>query len=117
MLHEMQLGVSRVDAFRHLSERTDVDELKGFVLALIQADVFGVSVANVLRAQSRELRIARRQRAEEKAMKVPVKLLFPMLLCIMPALFVVLVAPGVMRIVETLFGPNGVFNAGGRGIP
>jgi tight adherence protein C len=117
MLHEMQLGVSRVDAFRHLSERTDVDELKGFVLAMIQADVFGVSVASVLRAQSRELRTKRRQRAEEKAIKVPVKLLFPMLLCIMPALFVVLVAPGVLKIVDTLFGPNGVFSTGGTGIP
>jgi tight adherence protein C len=117
MLHEMQLGVSRVDAFRHLSERTNVDELKGFVLAMIQADVFGVSVASVLRAQSRELRTQRRQRAEEKAIKVPVKLLFPMLLCIMPALFVVLIAPGVLKIAETLFGPSGVFSSGGSGIP
>ncbi len=94
-----------------------MDELKGFVLAMIQADVFGVSVASVLRAQSRELRTQRRQRAEEKAIKVPVKLLFPMLLCIMPALFVVLIAPGVLKIAETLFGPSGVFSSGGSGIP
>jgi len=109
MLHEMQLGVSRVDAFRHLSERTNVDELKGFVLAMIQADVFGVAIAGVLRSQSKDLRIERRQRAEERAMKVPVKLLFPMLLCIMPALFVVIVGPGVIRIADTFFGPGGVF--------
>ena len=110
MLHEMQLGVSRVDAFRHLSERTNVEDLRGFVLAMIQADVFGVSIAKVLRSQARELRIKRRQRAEERAMKVPVKLLFPMLLCIFPAMFVVLLAPGVIRIVHTLFGPGGVLD-------
>jgi len=110
MLHEMQLGVSRVDAFRHLSERTNVEELRGFVLAMIQADVFGVSIAKVLRSQARELRIKRRQRAEEKAMKVPIKLLFPMLTCIFPAMFVVLVAPGVIRIVDTLFASGGVFS-------
>ncbi len=112
MLHEMQLGVSRIDAFRHLSDRTDVEELNGFVLAMIQADVFGVSIANVLRSQSQELRTERRQRAEEKAMKVPVKLLFPMLLCIMPALFVVIVGPGVIRIAHTFFGPGGIFSSG-----
>jgi tight adherence protein C len=117
MLHEMQLGVSRSDAFRHLSERTDVEELKGFVLAMIQADVFGVSISSVLRSQSRDLRTARRQRAEEKAMKVPVKLLFPMLLCVMPALFVVIVGPGVIRIMHTLFGPTGLFNSGPKTFP
>ena len=109
MLHEMQLGVSRSEAFRHLGERTDVEELNGFVLAMIQADVFGVSVASVLRSQSKELRTERRQRAEEKAMKVPVKLLFPMLICIMPALFVVIIGPGVIRIIHTFFSAGGVF--------
>lgn len=107
MLHEMQLGVTRVDAFRHLSERTTVDEVKGFVLAMIQADVFGVSIAKVLRAQARELRTRRRQRAEERAMKTPVKLLFPMIFCILPALLVVIAGPGVIRIGRVLFGPGG----------
>lgn len=109
MLHEMQLGVSRVDAFRHLGERTNVEELKGLVLAMVQADVFGVSIAGVLRAQSHELRIRRRQRAEEKALKLPVKLLFPMILCIFPALMVVIAGPAVVKIMHAFFGPGGVF--------
>jgi tight adherence protein C len=102
MLHEMQLGISRSDAMRNLSERTDIQELRSFVLAMVQADVFGVSVANVLRSQSQELRTKRRQRAEERAMKIPVKLLFPMIVCILPALLVVVVGPGVIRIADFL---------------
>jgi tight adherence protein C len=102
MLHEMQLGVRRSDAMRSLSERTDVTELRSFVLAMVQADVFGVSVANVLRSQSHELRTKRRQRAEERAMKIPVKLLFPMIICILPALLILVVGPGVIRIAEVL---------------
>jgi tight adherence protein C len=103
MLHEMQLGVARADAFRHLSERIDIPELRAFVLAMIQADVFGVSISSVLRTQAGEIRTKRRQRAEERAMKVPTKLLFPMLFCILPAMFVVLVAPGVLKVVKGLF--------------
>ncbi|MEP7033885.1 MAG: type II secretion system F family protein [Actinomycetota bacterium] len=106
LLHEMQLGAPRVEAMRRLSERTSVEELKSFVLAMVQADVFGVSISNVLRGQSQELRVKRRQRAEEKAMKTPVKLLFPMICCIMPSLLVVIVGPGVIRI-SHLFGPVG----------
>jgi tight adherence protein C len=102
MLHEMQLGVRRSDAMRSLSERTNVTELRSFVLAMVQADVFGVSVANVLRSQSQELRTKRRQRAEERAMKIPVKLLFPMIICILPALLILVVGPGVIRIAEVL---------------
>ena len=103
MLHEMQLGARRVDAMRHLADRTDVVELRSFVLAMVQADVFGVSIANILRSQSQELRTKRRQRAEERAMKMPVKLVFPMILCILPALMVVVVGPGVIKIAENLF--------------
>lgn len=102
MLHEMQLGTRRTDAMRHLSERTNVEELRSFVLAMVQADVFGVSVANVLRSQSQELRTKRRQRAEERAMKIPVKLLFPMIVCILPALMVLVVGPGAIRIADVL---------------
>jgi tight adherence protein C len=104
MLQEVQLGVSRIDALRHLGERTDVDELDSFVLSMIQADVFGVSVAKVLRAQAKELRTKRRQRAEEKAMQVPVKILFPLIFCVMPALFVVILGPGAIRIFTEFFG-------------
>jgi len=103
MLHEMQLGVKRSDAMRNLSDRTNVQELRSFVLAMVQADVFGVSVANVLRSQSHELRTKRRQRAEERAMKTPVKLLFPMIVCILPALLVLVVGPGAIRIAHVLF--------------
>ena len=110
LLHEMQLGARRIDAMRHLSERTSVDELRSFVLAMVQADVFGVSIANVLRAQSQELRTKRRQRAEEKAMKTPVKLLFPMICCILPALMVLIVGPGAIRIAH-IFGPGGIGGA------
>jgi tight adherence protein C len=108
MLHEMQLGVARVDAFRHLSERIDVQELRAFVLAMIQADVFGVSISGVLRTQAIEIRTKRRQRAEERAMRVPTKLLFPMLFCILPAMFVVLVAPAVLQVIKALFR-TGIF--------
>jgi len=101
MLQEIQLGVSRSDAFRHLADRTDVEELNAFALAMIQADVFGVSIASVLRTQAQQLRIKRRQRAEAKAQQTPVKIVFPLILCILPALFVVIVGPGAIRIART----------------
>jgi tight adherence protein C len=104
LLQEMQIGATRKDAFRHLADRTDVDELRAFVLAMIQADVFGISVSKVLRSQAKDLRIKRRQRAEEKAMKVPVKLIFPLIFCILPAMLVVLLGPGMIRILDALFG-------------
>jgi tight adherence protein C len=103
MLQEVQLGVPRVDAFRHLADRTSVEELKAFVLAMVQADIFGVSVAKVLRSQAKDLRTRRRQRAEEKAIKVPVKILFPLIFCILPAMFVVLLGPGVITVLRTIF--------------
>jgi tight adherence protein C len=102
MLHEMQLGIKRSDAMRNLADRTNVPELRSFVLAMVQADVFGVSVGNVLRAQSQELRTKRRQHAEERAMKTPVKLLFPMTVCILPALLVLVIGPAAIRIVDVL---------------
>ncbi len=101
---EIQIGVSRADAFRHLGERTNVAELRGFTLAMIQADLFGVSIANVLRAQSRELRQKRRQRAEEIAQKIPVKLLFPMIFLVLPATFIVVLGPGAIKIYQQFFG-------------
>jgi tight adherence protein C len=103
MLQEMQIGVSRTEALRHLNDRTDVPELDGFVLSMIQADKYGVGVAKVLRAQSQELRQKRRQRAEETAQKVPVKLLFPMIFMILPAMFIVILGPGAIKVYEFFF--------------
>ncbi len=102
MLQEIQLGVPRSEAFRHLAERTDVEELNAFALAMIQADVFGVSIASVLRTQAQQLRIKRRQRAEAKAQQTPVKIVFPLVVCVLPALFVVIVGPGAIQIMDGL---------------
>jgi tight adherence protein C len=99
-LQEVQLGRSRNEAMRNLADRSNVPELRAFVLAMVQADVFGVSVANVLRVQAKEMRVKRRQLAEERAMKVPIKVLFPVLFCIFPALFVVILGPAIMRIAD-----------------
>jgi tight adherence protein C len=101
MLQEIQLGVPRSDAFRHLAERTDVEELNAFALAMVQADVFGVSIASVLRTQAAQLRIKRRQAIEAKAAQTPVKIVFPLILCVLPALFVVIVGPGAIQIVRS----------------
>jgi tight adherence protein C len=104
MLQEMQVGVARADALRNVADRNDVDELKGFVLAMVQAEQFGVSIAKVLRSQAGQLRTKRRQRAEEKAMKIPVKILFPLIFCILPAMFVVLLGPGIIRVASQFLG-------------
>ena len=103
LLQEVQIGVSRAEAFRHLGDRTNVPELQSFTLSMIQADLFGVSIANVLRAQSKELRQKRRQRAEELAQRIPVKLLFPMIFLVLPALFVIVLGPGAIKIYQQFF--------------
>jgi tight adherence protein C len=106
MLQELQLGVSRKEALRSLANRNEIEELTGFVTAMVQADEFGVSVAKVLRAQSKELRARRRQRAEEKAMKVPVKLLVPLIVGFLPAIIVSIVGPGIIRLVQVFSGQS-----------
>ncbi|MGZ4685261.1 type II secretion system F family protein [Oryzihumus sp.] len=106
VLQEIQIGKSRGEAFSAMAARTKVTEVRTFVTALVQADRLGLPIAAVLREQSVQMRLVRRQRAEEKAQKIPVKILFPMLLCIFPALFIVIIGPGVIRIVQT-FGQMG----------
>lgn len=97
-LQEVQAGIPRTEAFRHLSARVDVPELSTFVTSMVQADVFGISVANVLRAQAKEMRTKRRQLAEETAQKAPVKLVFPLVLCILPATLIVILGPAIVAI-------------------
>jgi tight adherence protein C len=99
VLQEIQIGKPRGDAFSALAERTNVPEIKTFVTALVQADRLGLPIGKVLREQANQMRLIRRQRAEEKAQKVPIKILFPMLLCIFPALFIVVIGPGAIKVV------------------
>jgi tight adherence protein C len=100
MLGEVRAGASRADAMRALETRTNVPEIRSFVLAILQADTFGVSIGRVLRAQADEMRIKRRQIAQEQAQKAPVKMLIPMVFCIFPALFVIVLGPAVLRILN-----------------
>jgi tight adherence protein C len=104
VLQEMQIGLGRSEAMRALGERTDLPELRSFVTAMVQADAFGIPIAQVLRIQAREMRVKRRQRAEEQAQKVPVKILFPLIFCILPALFVVILGPAVIQLYHSFSG-------------
>jgi tight adherence protein C len=99
---ELKAGKRRVDALRNLAERTAVDDLRKLVAVLIQADRFGTGVAQSLRAHSDYMRVQARQKAEEKAAKLGVKLVFPIFFCILPSLFVVTVGPTVVRIMRDL---------------
>lgn len=101
MLGEVRAGASRAEAMRAMERRTDVPELRSFVLAILQADTFGVSIGRVLRAQADEMRIKRRQMAQEKAQKAPVKMMIPMVFCVFPALFVVVIGPAIINITRS----------------
>jgi tight adherence protein C len=103
---EIRAGSSRVDALRNLARRTGVQDVQSLVAVLVQTDRLGTSVAAALRAQSDSLRIRRRQRAEEQAHKTGVKLVFPLVLCIFPGLLVILLAPGMLRVIRALSGLN-----------
>jgi tight adherence protein C len=98
-LQDIAVGQPRREAYLALAERTGVPDLRRFIGAVVQADAYGVSIADVLRTQAQEMRLKRRQRAEEKAMQIPVKVIFPLILCILPTLFIVLLGPAVMDMV------------------
>lgn len=100
MLGEVRAGATRSDAMRALDERTDIPEIRSFVMAILQADTFGVPIGRVLRSQADEMRIRRRQFAQERAQKAPVKMMVPMVFCIFPSLFVVVLGPAMISIRE-----------------
>ena len=100
VLQEMQVGKSRSEALRAMTERTDVPELRSFVSAMIQSAELGISIGAVLREQSKEMRIRRRQRAEEKAQKLQVKILLPLITCLLPAMFIVVLGPAVIHVMS-----------------
>ena len=102
MLREMELGVSRRAALTNLKRRVEVPEVGNLVLSLVQADALGMPLTRVLRAQAHELRLRRRQWARERAARLPVKIIFPLMVFILPALFVVVLGPAVISISENI---------------
>jgi tight adherence protein C len=106
-MREMQLGSSRLDALQHLGLRTGVDGIKSFVSAIIQADKLGIGLAQVLRVQSASFRERRRLEAQERAMKAPVKILFPLVLFVFPSVFIVILGPAVIHVIQ-LFSHGGI---------
>ncbi|MDQ6524181.1 type II secretion system F family protein [Nocardioides sp. LHD-245] len=104
VLREMQLGMSRSDALKAMGTRSNVEDLNTFVGSMVQADAFGIPIAQVLRVQSGEIRVKRRQYAEEKAQQVPVKIMVPLILFILPCLFVVVMGPAVLNALDAFNG-------------
>ena len=104
VLREMQIGQGRSAALRGLADRTNVPDVRTFVSAMVQADAFGIPVGQVLRIQSSEMRVKRRQRAEEKAQQVPVKITIPLIFCILPCLFMAVMGPAVISIMDSFKG-------------
>ena len=104
MLQEMQIGRGRSEALRSLGDRTNLPDLRSFVSAMVQADAFGIPVGQVLRVQSSEIRVKRRQWAEEMAQKVPVKILVPLIFCILPCLFIAVLGPAGIQIMDSFSG-------------
>lgn len=103
-LQDMQVGRSRRESYTALAERTSIPELRSFVQAVVQADTYGIAISRVLRVQAKVMRVKRRQRAEEKAMKLPVMILFPLLFFIFPVLFIAILGPAVVNTVVTFSG-------------
>lgn len=103
-MQEVRLGRTRVDALRDMARRVEVADLTSFITSLVQAELLGIAIANVLRVQSERLREKRSQRAREQAQKAPIKLVFPLVLFIFPALFVVILGPALIQVLSTGFG-------------
>jgi tight adherence protein C len=101
MHQELRIGVPRREALENLLARTDVAELRQFAHALVQAETYGVPVTQMLRSQSSEHREKRRQAAEERAMKLPVKITFPLVFCILPTMFIVILGPAAMNVTKS----------------
>lgn len=104
LLQEMQIGRGRSDALRSMAERTNLADLRTFVGAMVQADAFGIPIGQVLRVQSGEIRVKKRQWAEEMAQKVPVKILLPLIFCILPCLFIAVLGPAGITIMSAFRG-------------
>jgi len=100
VLQEIKVGRQKKDALRDMAKRIEIQDLTSFVGSVIQADQFGVGIANVLRIQAEQIRLRRRQRAQERAMKVPVKMLMPMVIFIFPTLFIVLLGPVIIQVIQ-----------------
>lgn len=100
VIREIQLGKFRRDALRDMARRMDVPDVNSFVAAIIQAEQLGVSMAKILRVQSDQMRVKRRQRAQEKAQKAPVKMMIPMVLIIFPSIWIVLLGPAVLQLMD-----------------
>ena len=116
-LAEVRVGKARREALRDIVPRTEVTPLTNFIGAIIQAEQLGVSISKVLQVQSEQLRIERRQRAEEQAAKAPIKMLFPLVGCIFPSLFIVILGPAIILIVTEPDGLSGPDRVGRRGRP
>jgi tight adherence protein C len=101
VLQEIQLGKRRSEALRDMSTRMDVADITSFIAALIQAEQLGVSIAKILRIQSDQMRVKRRQRAQEKAQQAPVKMMIPMVLLIFPSIWIVLLGPSIIILLKT----------------
>ncbi len=109
VLQEMQIGLGRSRALRALGERSTLPDLRSFTSAMVQADSFGIPIGKVLRVQANEIRTKRRQRAEEQAQKVPVKIMIPLVLFILPCLFVAVLGPAILTMMDS-FGSGGALH-------